>query len=63
MRKHRRTHRRTRKESELDKRDRLARLAEHNPAASAARQFVHKAYQNYTVDSYMKSRGKKEIES
>lgn len=58
-----RKHRRTRKESALDKRDRLARLAEHNPAAAAARQFVHKAYQNYSVDEYMRSRGKKEIES
>lgn len=58
-----RKHRRTRKESELDKRDRLARLAECNPAAAAARQFVHKAYQSYSVDEYMRSRGKKEIES
>lgn len=58
-----RKHRRTRKETELDKRDKLARLAEYNPAASAARQFVHKAYQSYSVDEYMKSRGKKEIEN
>lgn len=50
--------RRTRKETELDKRDRLARLAEYNPAASAARQFVHRAYQNYSVDEYIKQKGK-----
>lgn len=58
-----RKHRRTRKESELDKRDRLARLAEYNPAASAARQFVHRAYQSYSVDEYMRSREKKETGS
>lgn len=58
-----RKHRRTRKERELDKRDRLARLAEYNPAAAAARQFVHKAYQSYSVDEYMRSRRKDEIEN
>lgn len=53
-----RKHRRTRKERELDKRDRLARLAEYNPAAAAARQFVHKAYQSYSVDEYIKHKEK-----
>lgn len=54
-------YRRTRKACNMDKQHRIAEMAERSPSASAAKQFIHKAFQSYTVDEYMKNRGKKEI--
>lgn len=45
----------------MDRQDRLRALAEHRPDAAAARQFVHKAYESYTVDEYIKSKGMRNI--
>ena len=41
----------------MDKEDRLRALSARRPDAAAARQFVHKAYESYTVEGYMKSKG------
>lgn len=53
--------RRTRKACSMDKRDRISKMVERAPSASAARQFIHKAYQSYTVDEYLKSKGMREV--
>ena len=49
--------RRTRTVCTMDKEDRLRALSARRPDAAAARQFVHKAYESYTVEGYMKSKG------
>lgn len=55
-------YRRTRKACSMDKQDRISKMVERAPAASAARQFIHKAYQSYSsVDEYMKSKGMREV--
>ncbi|WP_138264052.1 hypothetical protein [[Clostridium] hylemonae] len=53
--------RRTRTVCRMDRQDRLRALADHRPDAAAARQFVHKAYESYTVDEYLKSKGMRNI--
>ncbi|BDF36026.1 hypothetical protein CE91St62_00870 [Lachnospiraceae bacterium] len=45
----------------MDKEDRLRALSAGRPDAAAARQFVHKAYESYTVDGYMKSKEMSDI--
>ncbi|KMZ52375.1 hypothetical protein [Dorea sp. D27] len=45
----------------MDKEDRLRVLSVRRPDEAAARQFVHKAYESYTVDGYMKSKGMSDI--
>jgi len=52
---------RTRTVCRMDKEDRLRALSVGRPDAAAARQFVHKAYESYTVDGYMKSKGMSDI--
>ena len=42
---------------ESDRKSRRKMMEESKPSASAARRFVHKAYQSYTVEDYLNKLG------
>lgn len=48
---------RDRKTVSQDRKSGHEMMAENKPSASAARQYIHKAYQSYTVDGYLNKLG------
>lgn len=52
-----RKQRRDRRTVSQDRKSGHEMMAENKPSASAARQYIHKAYQSYTVDDYLNKLG------